>query len=457
MTSLRFIAASLMVIAGMLPLAVSWAADTKRPNIVFILADDLGIEGLGTYGGTSYSTPNLDRLASTGIRFDRAYSQPLCAPTRLQVMTGLYNFRNWQAFGVMDPAERTFAHALRDAGYKTGIVGKWQLFSYDPPDMPAWRGKGQPAEMSGFDEFYLWHALHTEDKGSRYADPTIYDNGILRRDLAGAYGPDLFVDYIKGFFRRHRSEPFFLYYPMVLTHDPFVPTPDSEDWKDPTKRQVEFDKDHPDDVVAMKKKSGRVKYFADMVAYADKLVGRLIDELDTLGLREQTLIVFMTDNGTHGSIVSDFRGRSVRGGKGLSLETGVRVPLIANWPGTILPGSVSDDIIDSVDLYATLLDVAGTAPAHPIDGRTFLPQLRGERGQPREWAFFHHDPRPGVDKENRRLERWAVDRRFKLYEDGRLYDFEADSEQVRPIPAGEGGAAATAARAKLRGVLDRLR
>ena len=284
--------------------AVTVTAAEPPPNIVYILADDLGIEALGTYGGTSYRTPHLDRLAATGIRFDRGYAQPLCAPTRLQVMTGKYNFRNWRAFGVMDPAERTFAHELRDAGYRTGIVGKWQLYSYDPPSMPEWRGKGQPPEQSGFDEFFLWHAGHTEDKGSRFADPTIYDNGILRRDIAGAYGPDLFVEYALAFMQRHRERPFFLYYPMVLTHDPFVPTPDSMDWQDPVKRHVETDKSFSDEVVAMKKKSGRIKYFGDMVAYADKLVGRVVSHLEALGIRERTLVISPFDTSRTISCIS---------------------------------------------------------------------------------------------------------------------------------------------------------
>jgi arylsulfatase A-like enzyme len=307
-------------------------------------------------------------------------------------MTGKYNFRNWRAFGVMDPPERTLAHELRDAGYRTGIIGKWQLFSYDPPSMPEWRGKGRPPEQSGFDEFFLWHAGHTEDKGSGFADPTIYDNPTLRRDIAGAYGPDLFVEYALAFMQRHRERPFFLYYSMVLTRDPFVPTPDSVDWQDPVKRHVETDKSFSDEVVAMKKKSGRTKYFGDMVAYADKLVGRVVSHLEALGIRERTLVIFMADNGTHQAVVSEFRGRSVRGGKGLSLETGVRVPLIANWPGTIAPGRVSDDIIDPVDIHTTLLDAGGAKAGLGTDGLSFLPQLRGERGTPREWAFFHHDP-----------------------------------------------------------------
>ena len=166
-------------------------ARARRPNVVLIMADDLGYECLGCYGGTSYKTPRLDELARTGIRFDHAYSQPLCTPTRLQLMTGQYNFRNWQAFGVLPPDETTFGHMMRAAGYKTCIAGKWQLYSYNPPDFePEWRGKGMRAEDAGFDEYFLWHAEHTEDKGSRYADPKILDNGEYLQDTAGKYGPD---------------------------------------------------------------------------------------------------------------------------------------------------------------------------------------------------------------------------------------------------------------------------
>ena len=142
----------------------SMASD--KPNIILILSDDLGYECLGCYGGESYQTPVLDGLSKEGMRFDHAYVLPLCTPTRLQLMTGKYNFRNWRAFGVMDPQERTFGHLMQAAGYKTCISGKWQMYSYNPPDFePEWRGKGQLAEDSGFDEYCLWHTEHTEDKG----------------------------------------------------------------------------------------------------------------------------------------------------------------------------------------------------------------------------------------------------------------------------------------------------
>lgn len=147
----------------------SLSASEAKPNILLIMADDLGIEGLRCYGGESYQTPNLDRLAAGGIRYTHAYAQPLCTPTRVQIMTGKYNHRNWLCFGILDPAERTFGHLMQDAGYATAIAGKWHLQSYDPPDFPnaeRRRGTGMKVADAGFDEWLLYHAWDTEDKGS---------------------------------------------------------------------------------------------------------------------------------------------------------------------------------------------------------------------------------------------------------------------------------------------------
>ena len=190
----------------------------------------MGQECLGSYGGVDYATPKLDALAKQGVRFTHAYAQPLCKPTRMQLMTGQYNFRNWKAFGVMDPNERTFGHIMQSEDYKTCIARKWQLYSYNPNDYQAeWRSKGKQAKDAGFDEYCLWHAWQTEVAGSRYADPTFDENGILKT-FKGKYGEDVFGYYINNFMDRYRSLPFFVYYPMVLTHPPFMPTSRSEEW-----------------------------------------------------------------------------------------------------------------------------------------------------------------------------------------------------------------------------------
>ncbi len=413
---------------------------SRRPNIVLILADDLGYECLGCYGGKSYKTPRLDELAATGVRFQRAYALPLCTPTRAQLMTGKHNFRNWQAFGVLDPNEKTFGHYMKEAGYRTCISGKWQLYSYNPPDFePEWRGKGMRPEESGFDEYCLWHTEHTEDKGSRYADPVIQQNGTYLSDTEGKYGPDIFVEYINDFMARHQDEPFFVYYPMALTHAPFQPTPHSADW--PENR-------HAKDP----------KYFKDMVEYMDVVVGRLVDKLDELGLRENTLILFLGDNGSPREITSLVNSHEMRGGKGHSTEAGTHVPLIANWLGTAPQGSVCDDMVDCSDFLPTMLEMAGAPrPAGTIlDGISFLPQLRGEQGTPHEWLYFYHNPLPGWGKVGYRLQRWAQDKTWKLYDDGRLFNYQTDVLEEQPFAPGAGSAEAEAARQTLQSVIDQM-
>ncbi|MEX2303523.1 MAG: sulfatase-like hydrolase/transferase, partial [Bryobacterales bacterium] len=300
---------------------------TGRPNIVLIMADDLGYETLGCYGGTSYKTPNLDELARTGLRFNHAYAQPLCTPTRVQLMTGQYNFRNWQAFGILDPNEKTFGHMMQAAEYKTCIAGKWQLYSYNPPDfMPEWRGKGMRGEQAGFDDYFLWHAEHTEDKGSRYANPKILDNGKFLEDSEGQYGPDLYVEHINAFMEQRRDEPFFVYYPMALTHGPFNPTPNSPEWATGDRLQND------------------PRFFKDMVEYMDIAVGRVVKKIEELGLRERTLILYYGDNGSPREVESQKGETVVAGGKGYMTDAGTRVPLIANWQGVCPPGRVTDDL-----------------------------------------------------------------------------------------------------------------
>jgi arylsulfatase A len=413
------------------------AATPSRPNILLILADDLGVEGLGCYGGLDYRTPNLDRLAATGARFTHAYSQPLCTPTRLQLLTGKYNQRNWVAFGIMDPKEKTMAHFMHDGGYKTCLAGKWQFFSYDPPDYPgaaARRGIGMKVEDAGFDAYSVWHAFHTEDKGSRYANPTVYQNGRFLENTAGKYGEDIWVEFVADFMDRNRDQPVFACYAMALPHWPMVPTPNSEAWADPAKRLVED-----------------VRYFKGMVEYMDTAVGRLLARLESLKLRENTVVIFLTDNGTDLRITSRTTSGVVRGGKGLPTNNGIRVPLIANWPGRIAAGVELPDLVDSTDFLPTIAELAGIelAPNWRADGRSFAPRLFGRAGQPREAVFFWHDPRPGWDKENRSRHIFALDHHFKLYSDGRFFDLTSDIAEQRPLAAASLSKAERTAHAKL--------
>jgi arylsulfatase A len=436
-----FCAATFMLSACTSNSAKRSGAKYKKPNIVLIMADDIGIEGLGCYGGQSYNTPALDKLASQGIRFTHAYAQPLCSNTRIQLMTGLFNNRNWLAFGLLEPKAKTIGHYMKDAGYKTCIAGKWQLQSYDPPDYPGAatrRGKGMHPKDAGFDEYSLFHSLNTEDKGSRYADPTYLENGVLRKEMQDKYGPDMWVDYISGYMERNRNEPFFVYYSMALPHWPMVPTPNSADWKDAANRN------EPD-----------TRHFKDMVEYMDHCVDRIVKKIDALGLAENTLVIFYSDNGTHLKITSQTKAGPVAGGKGWSTDAGTHVPMIARWPGVIQAG-VNDDLIDSTDFIPTLLEAAGKPlPAKAkLDGRSFYPRLVGKPGNPRPWIYCYYDPRPGWDKDQFSRLVFARDKRYKLYEDGRLFDVPSDVLEKKPIMSAADTAETEAVRARLAAVLQ---
>ena len=416
----------------------------KNPkNIVLIMADDIGIECFGSYGGTSYKTPNIDRLASTGLRFTHAYSQPLCTPTRLEIMTGRENHRNWMYFGIMPPKEKTFGHMMQGFGYKTCMAGKWQLQSYDPPDFPnadERRGTGMHPKDAGFDSYALFHSLHTEDKGSRYADPTYLSDGELHKELRGRYGEDLSVDFLLKFMGKNRDEKMFLYYPMALPHWPMNPTPSSEAWKDPSRR-LEADE----------------KYFPDMVEYMDTIVGRLVDGIEKLGLRDDTLILFYSDNGTDQRIYSRFKGKKVQGGKNRTTQTGIRVPLIANWPKGIKSG-LNSNLVESSDFLPTLAALAGKkVPSDwQIDGMSFEPQLFGDKGPVRDWAFFWYDPRPGWDKEKFSRSIFALDHDYKLFSDGRMYEISGLDLKEEQLDLSKLTPEAGVAREKLRGVIAKM-
>lgn len=381
------------------------AARATPPNLILIMADDLGYETIGANGGTSYKTPVLDQLAATGARFTHCYAQPLCTPTRVQLMTGQYNIRNYVRFGHMDPNLVTFGNLLKNAGYATCIAGKWQLGA--DPALP---------QKFGFDEACLWQ--HTR-RPPRYANPGLEFNGVEKDFTKGEYGPDLVSDFALDFVARKKDGPFFLYYPMMLTHAPYQPTPDSKEW-DPKAIGENVNK--------------RPQHFGDMVEYMDKLVGKLVAKLDELKLRDNTLILFLGDNGTGHGTESKMGTRTILGGKGSTADTGMHVPLIANGPGLVKAGRVCADLVDTTDFLPTLLDAAGAKPpaGATYDGRSFLPQLRGEKGRPREWLYCWYSPR---QNEKKTVREFAYTDRFKLYRGGDLFDLAQDPAEKSPLPA----------------------
>lgn len=401
------------------------------PNIVLIMADDLGHECIGAYGGSSYSTPVLDQLANEGLRFDHCYSQPLCTPSRVQLMTGMYNVRNYEKFGVLPENQITFANFLRQAGYATCVTGKWQLGrQIDSP------------RIAGFDEYCLWQhtrgRIGPEGTDSRYPNPSLEINGQPREYDQGEYAPDIVSDFACEFFERNQNQPFLLYYPMILTHCPFSPTPDSEDWDRKSKGSETY--------------KGEVRYFRDMVTYMDKIVGKIVTKLGELDLLEKTLLLFTGDNGTDEPVVSRLRDRWIAGAKGTMTDAGTHVPLIASWPGHMSGGRASSDLVDFSDFFPTLCQISG-APIPDnlkIDGNSFLPTIRGEKGPARPWIYSWFS-RDGIVSSAREF---ARTQRYKLYRTGQFYDLLNDSLEERDLQHIEHGQEASRTKEMLQKVLD---
>ncbi|MCC9606102.1 sulfatase-like hydrolase/transferase [Blastopirellula sp. JC732] len=379
------------------------AAETKRPNIILIMADDIGYECFGCYGSKQYQTPNIDRMAAGGMRFTHCYSQPLCTPSRVKLMTGLVNARNYSAFSVLNRDQYTFGHLLKEAGYRNMIAGKWQLYGSDNYAQQ-FRAKGTLPGEAGFDQWCLWQV---DKLGERYDGPLLNINGENKQFENSKYGPDICVDHILEFIDQKSDQPFFVYYPMILVHDPFVPTPDSK------KRD----------------RKAKQRNFEDMVAYMDKLVGKIVDHVEQSGLADNTLILFVGDNGTNAPIVSELNGEKIKGGKGKTTDAGMRVPLVGYWPGHIPADKTCDDLVDFSDFFPTFADFAGVALPGKVDGQTFQPQLLGKPGTPREWFYCYYNPRP----EKTKPVRFVRDQRWKLYDDGRLIDVANDVLEKHPI------------------------
>ena len=379
------------------------SAAESRPNIVLIMADDMGYECVAANGGESYETPNLDRLAAEGMRFEHAHSQPICTPSRVQIMTGIYNNRNYVRFGVLDPNEKTFGNLFKSAGYRTCIVGKWQLDG-------GWEAPGK----FGFDEYCLWQLNR---RPGRYSNPGLEINGKQIDYRNGEYGPDIVSDYLCDFIRRNKKEPFFAWYPMILPHYPFVPTPDSADY-DPT--------------VIGEKGIGEARYFKGMVEYVDKIIGKVTTTLDEAGLRDNTIVIFTGDNGTHPKVTSILDGKSYPGGKGSTTDNGTHVPFIANWPGRIEAGSTSNALVDFSDILPTIADVAGISDHHAdwnTDGGSIWPVMNGAStdSKPYVYCWYHRD---GVRSKAKQLVRTQ---QFKLYADGQFYNVRRDLQEKNPL------------------------
>ena len=368
---------TLTILAGLL-LGAFTAQANDQPNIILIMADDMGYEALSSNGSESCKSPNLDKLAAKGVRFTNCFSNPICTPSRVKLMTGQYNVRNYVKFGWLDREQTTFAHQLKAAGYATAIAGKWQLG----------RDKDTPQHF-GFEQSCLWQ--HTRSGRSnedgknidrRFVNPQLEFNGVEKDFTNGEYGPQVCTDFICDFIDKNKKKPFLVYYPMILTHCPFDPTPDSTDWDPKRLGSTTYKGDRNDPQ----------RHFRDMVAYADKAVGQIVSQLGKSGVRDNTLIIFTGDNGTDTPIVTPWNGKKVVGGKGTMSDTGTRVPLIVNWPAGIRKaGRVVDDLVEFTDVFPTICEVttAKLPKNHPGDGASIVPVLRNQAGaRKKDWVYI---------------------------------------------------------------------
>ena len=405
----------LILALSLLPLSALVAAEAPpKPNIIFILADDLGIGNLSCYGADNCKTPNIDKLASSGVRFTHSYTAALCGPSRALIMSGRYAFRNGSsnqdACGRMSTDEILAPRLFKSSGYVSACIGKWGQLPGEPGDQ-------------GFDD-----VLRYKGSGVYWnQDPTksiaYQENGMDKRLGNQEYMPDLMHNHLIEFIHKHRKDPFFIYYSLSHVHGEIQPTPDSP-------------KDSKD-------------LFADNIAYMDKLVGKLVAELESQKLRDNTLIFFMGDNGTAKgqSQNATVRGRELSGLKGSMLECGGLVPLIVSWPGHSPSGRVCSDLVDSTDFIPTFAELAGgKLPERTIfDGQSIVPQLLGKPGQPRQWIY------------NQLARMWYVrDAGWKLNQAGELYDMSDSPFSEKRVPNESVDPMAIAARVRLAAALAKL-
>ncbi len=438
-TLLRWLPALLLAALLSSTASTASAAASKQPNIIFFLADDLGQRDLGVYGSTFYETPNIDRLAREGAMFTDAYAAcPVCSPTRASILTGQWPQRTgitdyiapdnangpekWKRNTPLLPSPNrdrlaldapTLAKALKSAGYATFFAGKWHLGP-----------EGFWPENQGFD-----HNLGGNEKGGPYGGRKYfspYENPRLSDGPDGEHIEDRLATETGKFITANRDRPFFAYYPFYSVHTPLMSREDLRlKYEEKRKRlglEARWGRESERDVRLVQEHA----VYAGMVEAMDLAVGKVLAKLDELGLRENTLIIFTSDNG--GLATSEGWPTSNlpwRGGKGWMYEGGIREPLVMRWPATITAGAVIRTPVSSPDFFPTLLDVAGVKPApnQTLDGTSLLPLFRGGTLPDRSlyWHYPHYGnqggaPGAAIRRGNWKLIEWMEDQRVELFD-----------------------------------------
>jgi arylsulfatase A-like enzyme len=388
------------------------APKPATPNILLIVADDLGYADLGCYGGKDIRTPNLDRLAQDGVRLTDCYAFPVCSPTRAALITGRYPQRDGFDWVInykekdrgLSAKHPTLAGLLKKQGYATALFGKWHL-GYKPEYAP---------NAHGFDEFFgflaadLDYYAHTDANG----DPGLYENVNLVETKG--YLTDLITARSLAFLKKNAKGPFFLEVAYNAPHWPFQPPDKPEDRRNLRTYGPEV---------------GTRADYVQMVERMDEGVGKLLDALDDAGVAKDTLVIFLNDNG--GERLSD--NGPLFHGKYTLWEGGIRVPCMLRWPDVLPAKTVSNQAVIAMDLTASILTAAGVEPpaAKPLDGEDIVPLLSGKK-PPRERTFFWRLPRPdgrfGQMAVRRGKWKWVYDREMEL-----LFDLEKDIGEKRNL------------------------
>jgi len=413
----------------------------QKPNIVYILADDLGYGDLGCYGQTRFQTPNIDRMAEEGMLFTQHYAGcTVCAPSRSSLMTGQTTGhtpsrgnKEWQPEGQWPIPDSTFtiAEMLKTAGYVTGGFGKWGL---------GYPGSEGDANMQGFDEFYGYNCQRV---AHNYYPAHLWDNQeklILEGnsgDKFEVYAPDLIHQRALQFIENNKDKPFFLFYPNTIPHaELLLPEENMKEYQGKYLPEKSFKGAEPGDKGFRDGSYGTQPEghaaFAAMVTLLDKQVGEVLGKLKELGLEKNTIVIFTSDNGPHqeGGADPDYFDSNgpFRGYKRDLYEGGIREPMIAWWPGQIEAGSSSDLVSAFWDVMPTMADLAGIPTPENIDGISFLPTILGQNGQREHefmyWEFHERGGRQAVRKGNWKLVRYQVFDSSKITTE--LYDLDTD-------------------------------
>jgi arylsulfatase A len=392
------------------------------PNILILLADDLGYEALGTYGGLDFNTPHLNTMAEQGVKFTRAYTSPACTPSRVSLHTSRYPTEHGQTFtlpvhlgstqSVDFQAMPTFAQQLQARGYQTSTTGKWQLatLTHHPNHIA----------NAGFDSWCVWQIWDGSAKTTRYWNPYLNRDGQVLENISESFGPDVIEDYVweRMTTARDADTPFLIVHNMLLPHDPIIETP----------RDREL---------------GRAASLGNMIEYLDHLVGRTLNKIEDLGIRENTYVFFIGDNGTEADYFNPRHTSAgdVIGGKRDLTDAGTHVPLLVWGPSGLNAGGVVSELIDITDIFPTVCQLARTEIPEgiPYRGTSFVPQIHGRRGIPRSWTqqAFQNDV-------------VVSDGTWRLDDSGVL----RDSRKLPAEPVAAPGTEPDAARTRLKRILD---